>query len=181
MPTKKAKELLEDYNEKYKKKAILEIMYKDPDVVETIIDNSNLNLEEKFLSLLDRGIPSQHIPLLLDIGEEPLEEILKDLKEHKKKEEIIIFEKLNDPWTRDKIIKIMQEAMEQISRGEWGKAERNLIEILRRDCTYATAHFGMGVCSDMQGKKNTAAEWFKRAYLLDPISFNQAKLMMGIM
>ena len=179
MPSKKAKKLLEDYNEKYKKKAILEIMYKDPDALETIIDNSNLNLEEKFLSLLDRGMPSQHIPLVLDISEEPLEEILKDLKDHKK-EEIAIFEKLNDPWTRDKIIIIMQEAMGQMSRGEWAKAERNLIEILRRDKKYATAHFGMGVCADMQGKKNTAAEWFKRAYILDPLSFNQAKLMIGL-
>jgi len=181
VPSKKAKKLLENYNEKYKKKAILGIMYKDPDVVETIIDNSNLSLEEKFLSLLDRGMPSQHIPLLLDIGEEPIEEIIKDLINRKKKEEIIIFEKLNDPWTRDKIIEIIQEAMGQISRGEWREAEENLIGILRRNSTYATAHFGMGVCSDMQGKKNTAAEWFKRAFILDPISFNQAKLMMGLM
>lgn len=180
MSNKKTEWSLENYNEKYKKKAILEIMYKDPNVIETIVDNSNLSLDEKFLGLLDRGIPSQHIPLLLDIGEEPLEKIVKDLKDHKKKEEIIIFEKLNDSWTRDKIIKIMQEAMGQISRGEWGKAERNLIEILRRNSTYATAHFGMGVCSDMQGKKNTAAEWFKRAFILDAISFNQAKLMMGL-
>ncbi|MHA1122578.1 MAG: tetratricopeptide repeat protein [Candidatus Heimdallarchaeota archaeon] len=180
MPSKKAKKLLEDYDEKYKKKAILEIMYKDPDALETIIDNSNLSLEEKFLSLLDRGMPSQHIPLLMDIGEESIEEILNELKNHKKKEEIIVFEKLNDPWTPDKIIKTMQEAMGQISRGDWGKAERNLIEILRRNSTYATAHFGMGVCSDMQGNKNLAAEWFKRAFIIDPISFNQAKLMMGI-
>jgi len=180
VPSKKAKELLENYNEKYKKKAILEIMYKDPDVIDTIIDNSDLSLDEKFLGLLDRGMPSQHIPLLLDIGEEPLEKILNDLIDHNEEEEIVIFEKLDDPWTRDKIIKIMQEAMGQISRGEWAKAERNLTEILRRDKKYATAHFGMGVCSDMQGKKNTAAEWFKRAYILDPISFNQAKLMMGL-
>ena len=179
MTSKKAKKLLEDYNEKYKKKAILEIMYKDPDALETIIDNSNLNHEDKFLSLLDRGMPSQHIPLLLDISKESLEEILKDLKDHKK-EEIAIFEKLNDPWTQDKIIIIMQEAMGQISRGAWAKAERNLIEILRRDKKYATAHFGMGVCADMRGKKNTAAEWFKRAFVLDPISFNQAKLMSGL-
>ena len=180
MPTKKAKELLEDYNEKYKKNAILEIMYKDPDVVDTIIDNSNLSLEEKFLILLDRGMPSQHIPLLLDIGEEPLEEILKQLEERKIEEETIIFEKLDDPWTQDKINNTMQEAMLLISRGEWGTAEENLIGILRRKTTYATAHFGMGVCMDMQGKKNSAAEWFKRAYLLDPISFNQTKLMIGL-
>lgn len=178
--SKKAKKLLENYNEKYKKNAILEIMYKDPNVVETIIDFNNLSLEEKFLALLDRGMPSQHIPLLLDIGEEPLEELLNEVKKQKK-EEIIIFEKLDDPWTRDKIIEIIQEAMGQISRGEWREAEENLIGILRRNSTYATAHFGMGVCSDMQGKKNTAAEWFKRAFILDPISFNQAKLMMGLM
>lgn len=179
MPSKKAKKLLEDYNEKYKEKAILEIMYKDPCEIETIVDNENLNLKEKFLGLLDRGMPSQHIPLLLDITEEPLEEILKDLKNQK--DDIIIFEKLNDPWTRDKINNVMQEAMWQISRGEWELSERNLIEILRRDKKCATAHFGMGVCSDMQGKKNSAAEWLKRAFILDPISFNQAKLMMGIM
>ncbi len=180
VPSKKAKKLLEDYNEKYKKKAILEIMYKDPDAVETIIDNSNLSLEDKFLSLFDRGMPSQHIPLLLDIDEESLEEILKDLKDHKK-EEIAFFEKINDPWEPDKVFKIMQEAMGQISRGEWEVAEGNLIEILRRDAKYGTAHFGMGVCADMQGKKNSAVEWFKRSFVLDPISFNQAKLMMGIM
>lgn len=74
----------------------------------------------------------------------------------------------------------MQEAMLLISRGEWGQAEENLIGILRRNTTNATAHFGMGVCNDMQGKKNSAAEWFKRAYILDPISFNQAKLMIGL-
>ena len=85
MPSKKAKLSLENYDEKYKEKAILEVMYKDSSKIETIVDAQNLSLEEKFLGLINRGMPSQHIPLLLDISEESLEEILKDLKDHKKK------------------------------------------------------------------------------------------------
>jgi hypothetical protein len=176
VPSKKTKWFLDDYNEKYKSKAILAIMYKDPSTVETIVDNEDLSLEEKFLGLLKRGMPSQHIPLLLDIVGESLEEILKYLEE----EDIIIFEKLDDHWDQDRINNTMQEAMLLIGRGEWGQTEENLIGILRRDSTYATALFGMGVCTDMQGKKNLAAEWFKRAYLLDPISFDQAKFMIGL-
>ncbi|MBY8995516.1 MAG: hypothetical protein KGD59_13260 [Candidatus Heimdallarchaeota archaeon] len=103
MSTKKTEWSLENYNEKYKKKAILAIMYKDPSVVETIVDNENLSIEEKFLGLLNRGMPSQHIPLLLDIVGETLKEVLMHQEDREIEGKIIIFEKLDDPWTQDKI------------------------------------------------------------------------------
>lgn len=157
MPTKKSKWFLENYDEKYKEKAILEVMYKDPDEIETIIGNKNLSIEEKSQGLLERGLPSKHVSLILDMVKETVE-----------------------PWSTDKINQIMQETMLLISRGEWVEAEKNLVEILQQNTKYSIAHFGMGICSDMQGEKNIAAEWFKRAYILDPISFNQARFMIGL-
>jgi len=148
---------LENYNEKYKETSILEIMYKELDKIETIIGKKDLSLVLKSSSLAERGMPSHHISIILDTVSETIQ-----------------------TWSIDKIEQIMQEAMFHISRGEWIEAERNLLEILKHNTKYSIAHFGMGICSDMQGRKNLAAEWYMRAYILDPIAFNQARFLVGL-
>ncbi len=157
MLNKDNKFALENYDEKYEHKAILEVMYKNPDEIKTIIGNEYLSQEDKTKNLLERGMPEQFIPLILDSVEE-----------------------ISESWTDEKINQVLQESMFQISKGEWMEAEKNLIEILKHETKQAIAHFGMGLCADMQGRKNLAAEWFKRAYMLDPISFNQARFLIGL-
>jgi tetratricopeptide (TPR) repeat protein len=159
---------LKDYNKKYAKTYALKVFKKAPLKTPTVFGIKGLSKKKKFHGLLKRGMPSQHIPILLNLEENELEKIL---NEYEIDVDSFFFDYLNEFWAPSKKKNYIILAMASVSFHDWDEAQDTYEHILRRDNFYSPALFGLALCFDKKGDRNSAFEFYTKSYMVDPASF----------
>jgi len=168
---KLAKHQVPDYDVQFKDKYLYHEMILDPLSFNTISLQRNLTQEEKFLLLLDRGMESQHIGLLYNLKDDKKQFFNEKYGELAENGKFFFFGKREPFKDKQQCNDIMNAAMALIQEKALKEAQKLFEEVLQHDSAFYHAILGLGMILDRFDQKNNAAEWYIKAYTIDPANW----------